>query len=87
MLAVILVMLSALPGGISVIVYIFSTQDVLTLVYRPGSIQLLIGAALLVGGVAWGRPPLRQSEQLQDAGACGTLPSKLTRVEAPAHQE
>lgn len=53
MLTVILVMLSALPGGISVIVYIFRTQDVLTLVYG-GLIQLLIGAALLVGGVAWG---------------------------------
>ncbi len=53
MLTVILVMLSALPGGISVVVYIFRTQDVLTLVYG-GLIQLLIGAALLVGGVAWG---------------------------------
>lgn len=53
MLTIILVMLSALPGGISVIVYIFSTQDMLTLVYG-GLIQLLIGAALLVGGVAWG---------------------------------
>ena len=53
MLTIILVMLSALPGGISVIVYIFSTQDMLTLVFG-GLIQLLIGAALLVGGVAWG---------------------------------
>ena len=53
MLTVILVMLSALPGGISVVVYIFVTQDLLTLVYG-GLIQLLIGAALLVGGVAWG---------------------------------
>ena len=53
MLTIILVMLSALPGGISVVVYIFRTQDVLTLVYG-GLIQLLIGAALLVGGVAWG---------------------------------
>ncbi len=53
MLTIILVMLSALPGGISVIVYIISTQDMLTLVYG-GVIQLLIGAALLVGGVAWG---------------------------------
>ena len=26
-------MLGALPGGISVVVYIFGTQDVLTLVY------------------------------------------------------
>ena len=53
MLSIVLVMLSALPGGISVVVYIFRTQDVLTLVYG-GLIQLLIGAALLVGGVAWG---------------------------------
>ena len=53
MLSIFLVMLSALPGGISVVVYIFRTQDVLTLVYG-GLIQLLIGAALLVGGVAWG---------------------------------
>lgn len=53
MLTVILVMLSALPGGISVVVYIFVTQDLLTLVFG-GLIQLLIGAALLVGGVAWG---------------------------------
>lgn len=53
MLSILLVMLSALPGGISVVVYIFRTQDVLTLVYG-GLIQLLIGAALLVGGVAWG---------------------------------
>ena len=53
MLTLILVMLSALPGGISVIVFIFVTQDMLTLVYG-GLIQLLIGAALLVGGVAWG---------------------------------
>lgn len=53
MLTVILVMLSALPGGISVVVYIFVTQDLLTLVFG-GVIQLLIGAALLVGGVAWG---------------------------------
>lgn len=53
MLTMILVMLSALPGGISVVVYIFGTQDLLTLVYG-GLIQLLIGAALLVGGVAWG---------------------------------
>ena len=53
MLSIVLVMLSALPGGISVVVYIFGTQDVLTLVYG-GLIQLLIGAALLVGGVAWG---------------------------------
>ena len=53
MLSIVLVMLSALPGGISVIVYIFGTQDVLTLVYG-GLIQLLTGAALLVGGVAWG---------------------------------
>ena len=41
MLTVILVMLSALPGGISVVVYIFRTQDVLTLVYG-GLIQLLL---------------------------------------------
>lgn len=53
MLTMILVMLSALPGGISVVVYIFGTQDLLTLVYG-GLIQLLVGAALLVGGVAWG---------------------------------
>lgn len=53
MLSLILVMLSALPGGISVVVFIFVTQDILTLVYG-GLIQLLIGAALLVGGVAWG---------------------------------
>ncbi len=53
MLTVILVMLSALPGGISVVVYIFVTQDLLTLVFG-GVIQLLIGAALLVGGVVWG---------------------------------
>ena len=53
MLSIVLVMLSALPGGISVVVYIFRTQDVLTLVYG-GLIQLLIGAAVLVGGVAWG---------------------------------
>ncbi len=84
MLSIVLVMLSALPGGISVVVYIFRTQDVLTLVYG-GLIQLLIGAALLVGGVAWG-VPLRQG-QLQDAGTRGTLPGELTRVEAPAHQE
>ena len=53
MLTILLVMLSALPGGISVVVFIFVTQDILTLVYG-GLIQLLIGAALLVGGVAWG---------------------------------
>ena len=53
MLTMILVMLSALPGGISVVVYIFGTQDLLTLVYG-GLIQLLVGAALLVGGVVWG---------------------------------
>lgn len=53
MLSIVLVMLSALPGGISVVVYIFVTQDLLTLVFG-GLIQLLIGAALLVGGVAWG---------------------------------
>ena len=53
MLTIILVMLSALPGGISVVVYIVVTQDLLTLVFG-GLIQLLIGAALLVGGVAWG---------------------------------
>lgn len=53
MLSMAVVMLSALPGGISVIVYVFLTQDMLTLVFG-GLIQLLIGAALLVGGVAWG---------------------------------
>ena len=53
MLTILLVMLSALPGGISVIVFMIVTQDMLTLVYG-GLIQLLIGAALLVGGVAWG---------------------------------
>ena len=53
MLSMVVVMLSALPGGISVVVYIFVTQDLLTLVFG-GLIQLLIGAALLVGGVAWG---------------------------------
>lgn len=53
MLSMAVVMLSALPGGISVIVYVFLTQNLLTLVIG-GVLQLMIGAGLLVGGVVWG---------------------------------
>jgi len=53
MLSMVVVMLSALPGGISVIVYVFLTQNLLTLVIG-GVVQLMIGAGLLVGGVVWG---------------------------------
>ena len=53
MLSMAVVMLSALPGGISVIVYVFLTQNLLTLVIG-GALQLMIGAGLLVGGVVWG---------------------------------
>ena len=53
MLSMAVVMLSALPGGISVIVYVFLTQNLLTLVIG-GALQLIIGAGLLVGGVVWG---------------------------------
>ena len=53
MLSMAVVMLSALPGGISVIVYVFLTQNLLTLVIG-GAVQLMIGAGLLVGGVVWG---------------------------------
>ena len=53
MLSMVVVMLSALPGGISVIVYVFLTQNLLTLVIG-GVLQLMIGAGLLVGGVVWG---------------------------------
>ncbi|MBD9231826.1 MAG: transporter [Rothia mucilaginosa] len=53
MLSMVVVMLSALPGGISVIVYVLLTQNLLTLVIG-GIVQLMIGAGLLVGGVVWG---------------------------------
>ena len=53
MLSMAVVMLSALPGGISVTVYVFLTQNLLTLVIG-GVLQLMIGAGLLVGGVVWG---------------------------------
>lgn len=53
MLSMAVVMLSALPGGISVIVYVFLTQNLLTLVIG-GALQLIIGVGLLVGGVVWG---------------------------------
>ncbi|VTY04087.1 transporter [Rothia mucilaginosa] len=53
MLSMVVVMLSALPGGISVIVYVLLTQNLLTLVIG-GVVQLMIGAGLLVGGVVWG---------------------------------
>ncbi len=53
MLSMALTMLSAIPASISVVVYIFLTQDVLTLVIG-GVVQLMVGAALLVGGIAWG---------------------------------
>lgn len=53
MLSMVVVMFSALPGGISVIVYVLLTQNLLTLVIG-GVVQLMIGAGLLVGGVVWG---------------------------------
>ena len=53
MLSMAVVMLSALPGGVSVIVYVLLTQNLLTLVLG-GVLQLMIGAGLLVGGVVWG---------------------------------
>lgn len=53
MLSMVVVMLSALPGGISVIVYVLLTQNLLTLVIG-GVVQLMIGGGLLVGGVVWG---------------------------------